>query len=444
MRLTLKFEAAFMFLVLLTISISANSWPTNSRKDGFNELFINSLMANQKQSTLDQLYSTKPGLKNPSTPNLSWGEINYWVNKLATSTPPAPQQSRGSTKLIRDIVHLSYLEPSNSGQTSPFESEIVGVLSIYKAANMKVILAFAMSGQNYADEPGWVTNQVNAVVHPIETIQADLRMKKRVDLYADIIDRFIYRMHTQYGDNAWRTWLKSNVRIEPMNEVNANLSAAPKYAAYLDVRVKNLLAARGVNFQHEVIASSIISGGNYGYLGWYWNTTNYDGYFQSGADPNVAPNIHLYYSRPLDKGSFAAFLNRAKAVVDILYLQAKPTPTPIIIGEIGHPFGSGTDPDHPNEGYDQGNWHNYLVANIIDNPSFIDMNRVDSLAFWRLFGAHIGVSCYNYPNDCAYLQRIQTTLGVVRLPTIGRPTPLPPLAATPLEIEPQATIYYGL
>ena len=132
----------------------------------------------------------------------------------------------------------------------------------------------------------------------------DAQMQRRVTDYALIIGNFVSRMFHNYGDDSWRQWFQTNVRIEPMNEVNGNLSGQPAMAASLDSQVKSNLAADGVSVK-RVVASSIVSGGNYDYLGWYWNTTGYDGYYQKGGPTDATPNIHLYYVASLDNGSFA-------------------------------------------------------------------------------------------------------------------------------------------
>ncbi len=163
---------------------------------------------------------------------------------------------------------------------------MVAVLTIYYNHNMNVILAFGMSGAAPSfEEPKWVKNDLTQYT-------GNAQMQRRMYDYAQIISNFLSRMYSGNGNNAWRQWFQNHVRIEPMNEFNVNISGYPSFAAYLDSQVKSNIAAAHVSV-NRVVASSILSGTNSNYLGWYWNTTNYDGYYQNrctqGCDPKYSP-----------------------------------------------------------------------------------------------------------------------------------------------------------
>jgi hypothetical protein len=391
-----------------------------ARKDGFNELFISSYMLSKEGNSavatgnLRKMFgSTHPSLAEPSTPELDWGAINYWVNALSSASP---SNGRGSAKLIRDVVNLNYIEPEQGKY--PFEADIVAVLSIYKAHGMHLLLAFGMSNESgHFNEPAWITQQV-------QSASPQSQMFVRMQIYADVIARFILRLNKNYGDNGWRSWLQNSVRIEPINEFNANISEYQSIAAYLDSRVKSDLAANGTPL--KVVASSIISGTSQDYLKWFRD------YYKNGAPTDALPNIHLYYSPTLDNGQFANSLKRFKAVIDTLFTEARPgMSTMIIIGEVGEPWVGPSD----------GASHSDLIRHMIDNPSFIDFKKkIDALAFWRLFATFIPLDCVKFAAHCGAVQARETTFGFVHLPTKGDGG----FSGTSLYIEPQLRLYYGL
>lgn len=391
-----------------------------ARKDGFNELFITAFILNKEGNSaaatgnLNKIFgSAHPSLTQPNVPELDLQTINHWIDALSNPTTPTV---RGSTTLIRDIVDLNYIEPEHGKY--PFEDDIVAVLSIYKAHGISLLLAFGMSNDSgHFNEPAWVTQQVQSA-SPLN------QMFVRMQIYADIIARFVQRLIGNYADDSWRRWLKNSVRIEPINEFNVNISGYQAIAAFLDKTVKNDLAANGTAL--KVVASSIISGRSEDYLNWFRE------YYRSGAPTDALPNIHLYYSPTLDNGRFENSLQRFKSVIDGLYAKARPgASTKIIIGEVGQPAVGSTD----------GLSHGDLIRNMIDNPRLIDFeNKIDALAFWRLFATFIPLDCVKFAASCGPVQAKETTFGFVHLPTKGDAG----LAGTDLYIEPQLHRYYGL
>jgi hypothetical protein len=392
----------FIAVTLLLFSQIVLAWPTNSRNDGFNELFITSLIVNQKQAELQQYFPNSAYLRGPNAANLTWGDINHWVYRISSGN-----SNRGSAKLLRDIVHIGYLEPQKN--THPFDAQIASVLQIYQTQGMKVILAFGASGANPNDEPAWITADVNSKPQPEQ-------LYRRKDIYVDVISRFIKRMHDRGLD---RPWLLNNVRIEPLNEVNANLSGYPLIAALLDLGVQQKLAQ--LNIPHEVVASSIISGWPCDYMQWF------SGYYAANG-PGM-PNIHLYMNE-YDAESYGAMIQRFRSTIK-MFAERKEGPHAgkVIVGEIGHARG---DPR-------AGAFHDYVMDKFLDDAAI--RANVESLALWRFLGAYIGVSCYNYPGSCGLEQRVDTTFGFVRLATDGGGGRAPP---TPLQVEEQARIHFGI
>ncbi len=390
------------------------------RKDGFNELFISSFILYREGASaggtglLQKLFGAEhPHLVEPSAPSLDWGAINYWVGAVASAVPA---NGRGSAALIRDIVDLNYIEPQEG--KFPFEADIVAVLSIYKAHGISLILANAVSGgPGGIEEPAWIRQRILAAPQKNQ-------MSVRMEIYADVIARFVKRLNNNYGDDGWRQWLKDKVNIEPINEFNANIAGYPIFAANLDMKVQKLLIANGTPLR--VVSSSIVSGTSQDYLDWFRK------YYQNGAPMSILPNIHLYYSPALDNGQFANALQRFKSVVDTLYRDLTPgSGTLIIIGEVGQSLAEATDESA----------HNDLMRNLIDNPGLIDFQtKVSALAFWRFFATFIPLDCTKFKANCGAVQARETTFGFVHLPTKGYAG----LPATELYIEPQLHSYFGL
>jgi hypothetical protein len=409
-----------LFCLVLVLGLQSVSLAGPARKDGFNELFISSYILNREgdsagaTGTLRKTFGhANAGLIAPNAPNLDWGTINYWVNAMSTA---APSNGRGSTALIRDIVDLNYIEPQ-PGQF-PLEADIVAVMSIYQAHGMNLILAFGVtSAAGHINEPAWITQRVQSA--PVQN-----QMNTRIQIYADVISRFIQRLNNSYGNDGWRRWLQNNVSVEPINEFNVNVSGSTVYAATLDAKVQKTFTDNRTPL--KVISSSIVSGTSQEYLNWFRD------YYRNGAPASASPNIHLYYSPTLDNGQFMNSLQRFKTVVDALYHDVKPgAATKIVIGEVGQPMVDSAN----------GTTHINLIKNLIDNPNLIDFqNEVSALAFWRFFATYIDLDCVKYVANCGADQASQTTFGFVHLPTKGYAG----FPGTPLFIEPQLHLYYGL
>ena len=412
---------AVLWAFALILGWQPAAWAANPpRKDGFNELFVSSFLLHREGTSgdgtgaLQKLFGAEnPGLVTPDAADLDWASINYWVGAIAGAVPA---NGRGSAALIRDIVDLNYIEPQE-GQF-PFEADIVAVLSIYQAHGMNVILAGAVSGSSgQINEPAWIRRRVMAAPQQNQ-------MSVRIQVYADVIARFVKRLNSNYGDNGWRQWLQANVSIEPINEFNVNITGYPIFAANLDSKVQKMLAANGTPL--KVISSSIVSGTDQDYLEWFRK------YYKSGAPASILPNIHLYYSAALDNGQFTKALQRFKSVVDTLYRDVTPgSGTKIIIGEVGQSLAEPADPSA----------HSDLMRNLIDNPGLIDLQtKIAALAFWRLFATFIPLDCTRFASNCGAVQARETTFGFVHLATAGYAG----LPGTPLYIEPQLHNYFGL
>ncbi len=424
--------------------------------DGFNELFITSLIVNQKSDVLNLLFPVRMGvapgetvprdlnehLRSPAAANIPWGTINDYIYRLSTH-PNLPAGVTPGGKVIRDIIPIAYLEPTSEEQaSSPFESQIVSMLTMYRDWNMKLILAFGLAYQHY-DEPQWLTAKVNAAYPETHPEYGVHRMYYRSELLGQIIGRAVKRLYHNYGDESWRAWFRSNVSIEAINEVNANLSGDPTYAVTVDNRVVAEVGTRA-----RVIQSSITSGSPDDYADWYFNPSY--GYYNRSGNPSLAPNVHFYHvNKPpvlSDQGSFLNSLFRFRDVLfrlDADYINKFGYRRPMIVGEIGQPFRGDCAPYTGPCNYLDTNFHLYLAANI-NNPTFFPAELVDSIAIWRLLGnMNFPFSAYDHPEHYDVEQRVQGTFGLVRRPTCGTCNGWP-WAETFEEVEPQAVQYYGL
>lgn len=355
----LKLTKTFLSLLLVVpLSVYANP-------SGFNELFTTSNILYVNKNNYLTLCNDCP----LSAALLSAQRANDLLYNI---------QINGRTNSIRDILPLKMVEPRRGYY--PFDGNIAAILKVYEERDVELIVAFGMP------YPAWVHSAAESYGWDVKTAE--------MDVVANIISSFLKRMHSSHGINSG--WMSRKLKIEPFNEFNANVSGNAYYAATLDGLVKSKLVSLGVPF-NEVISSSIISGGKWDYLDWFWN--------YGSAGGVGAPNIHLYADSTLDGGSFSNTMARFEGVVATIRDHASPSHR-VIIGEIGYPRAG-------LKNQISASIHAMLMSKVLSSAI---MQSAEKIMFWRLLSDWLpNTACTD--KNCDPVTARETTYGFINFNT---------------------------